>query len=181
MDRATEVPRAKRVLQSVGSGYVLLAATALYTLGSVPLALNYLTTEEFGLWALITQVTAYLALIDLGMTASVGRALFDFKDDLASGDYGAVVQTGFLVLVVQGVLLFAVGMWLAPLLGRGLRIPAHLDQDFTRLFCWQCLIAAGGFAPKILGCLLVAQHRYDIVNYIQAAVSGVNYPASCRS
>lgn len=169
------VSRAKRVFQSVSSGYVLLAATALYNLGSVPLALAYLTTEEFGLWALISQVTGYLALIDLGMSSSVGRALFDFKDDAASGDYGAVIQTGFLVLVMQGALLLVVGVGLTPLLVHGLKIPADLGGEFARLLWWQCLITAGGFATRIFGCLLVAQHRYDIVNYVQAAVSGANY------
>lgn len=64
-------------LRALGSGYLLIAVTAAYALISIPLALHYLGQAQFGLWALAVQVTAYYALIDLGMTTSVCRHLIE--------------------------------------------------------------------------------------------------------
>ena len=45
--------RLKRAIHGVASGYVMLAATAVCGLASVPVALHYLSKEQFGLWALM--------------------------------------------------------------------------------------------------------------------------------
>src|ERR1700682_1416227 len=94
--------RLRRFFQAVASGYALLIANALYVLGSIPLALHFLERREFGLWALAMQLTGYLQLVDVGMSASISRHLIDYKDQRMQGDYGGMIQTGALVLVVQG-------------------------------------------------------------------------------
>ena len=154
--------RAKRVFYNVASSYAALGVTALYSLASVPLALVYLSREEFGLWAVITALASYLALIDMGMSMSVGRALFDFKDAQDSGEYGGVIQTGFLVLLVQGLLVLATGWVAAPGLAHFMKIEARLEPEFSFLLRWQCAITAAGFATKMFTNLLIAQHRYEI-------------------
>jgi len=54
----------------VVSSYVLLAATAFYSLASVPVALHYLDPKRFGLWVVRDTLMGYLGLIDAGMTAA---------------------------------------------------------------------------------------------------------------
>src|ERR1700722_3056731 len=93
--------RLKKFTRSLLSGYIALGANIVYTLASVPLALHYLGKPEFGLWALVTQLAGYIALIDLSMSASVGRILIDHKDDRQNGAYGSVIKTGVLVGLVQ--------------------------------------------------------------------------------
>jgi O-antigen/teichoic acid export membrane protein len=104
--------RLKRFTHSLVSGYILLGANMLFTLASVPLALHYLSTPEFGLWALVSQLGGYISLIDLGMSSSVARILIDHKDDRQTGAYGSVIKTGALVGVVQGVLILVAGIGL---------------------------------------------------------------------
>jgi O-antigen/teichoic acid export membrane protein len=86
--------RLKRYVHSLASGYVLLGANMLFTLASAPLALHYLSKAEFGLWALTSQIAGYVALVDMGLSASGSRILIDYKDHRANGDYGSVVKTG---------------------------------------------------------------------------------------
>ena len=125
--------RFRRVVHSVASGYGVLVATAFFGLASVPLALHYLTKDQFGLWALMSGIGMYLTLVDLGMSASVARLLVDHKDERGSGAYGGLIQTGWLVLVVQGAFIFMTGAVIAPWLSRLLRIPAGLEQDFIAI------------------------------------------------
>ncbi len=69
--------RFKRFAHSLVSGYLLLGTNVVFTLAQVPLALHYLTKNEFGLWALTTQITGYLMMLDLGMSGSLVRNLID--------------------------------------------------------------------------------------------------------
>src|ERR1043166_1048523 len=95
--------RLRNTVRALASGYAAMAGMALYSLATIPLALHYLSKDEFGLWALVTQIGSYLLLIDLGMSGSVSRILIDHKDTKGDGMYGAVLRTSLLVLLVQGV------------------------------------------------------------------------------
>ena len=48
--------RMRRFVQSLLSSYLALGAAAVYTMISVPLALHFLSRQEFGLWALLAQI-----------------------------------------------------------------------------------------------------------------------------
>src|SRR3954468_19506907 len=105
--------RFRNTARSLSSGYLAMASNIVYTLASVPLALHYLSKDEFGLWALAAQVATYLILIDFGVSAAVSRILIDYKDHPEEGEYGAVIKTSFLALTIQGFLVVIGGGLLA--------------------------------------------------------------------
>lgn len=59
--------RERRAALSAASALGARAVTLIFTLLSVPLALNYLGTERFGMWLTISSVIALLSLSDLGV------------------------------------------------------------------------------------------------------------------
>ena len=166
--------RFRQVVHSIGSSYVLLATNALFSLASVPLALVYLTKEEFGLWALIMQLSGYLALVEIGLSSSVARQLFDFKDNRNGGEYGGIIKTGFFIFCAQGLLLFILSVVSAPWLSWAMKIPSEMESQFLTIFRWQCGITAIGFTSKMFMNLLIAHNRYDIINYASALGVGVS-------
>jgi O-antigen/teichoic acid export membrane protein len=157
----------RRLLQALASSYLSLAAASVYTLVSVPLALHFLSRAEFGLWALMAQVSGYLALVDMGMSASTARFLIEHKDHPERGEYGSVLQTGQLVLFVQGMIVVVAGSVLSPLLAEVLGIPPALRHSFVVLTCWQSALLGATLATKTLNHLLYAHQRLDMVNYSQ--------------
>ena len=161
------VSRFRKFAYSLISGYVLLAGNIVYTLASVPLALKYLSKPEFGLWGVTTLVAGYVALIDMGMSASMARILIDHKDDRQKGAYGSLITTGSLVGLVQGVLIFVIGAVLAVVAGPLLNVPIDLEKDFVLLMTGQCAVVALSFATRIFSHVLTAHQRYDISNYAQ--------------
>ena len=174
--------RFKRFADSLVSGYVLLAANILYTLASYPLALHYLSKEEFGLWVLVTQVCNFNQIvIDLGMSGAIARILIDHKDDRESTAYGAVIQTGFLVLVVQGVLIAVIGGLLSYWLPQWVELPEKNWPVFRVLVTWQCVMLAVSFALRIFTFVLQSHQRYDICNYAQLACFGLGFIAQWLS
>jgi len=157
--------RFRLVAQNISSAYLHAVATVGFTLVSIPLALRYLSTEEFGLWVLATQIIGYLTLVDAGITMATMRVLIDRKDRPNDGRYGAVIKTASLVLTIQGMLIAALGFALGSWLPSIMEIPA----DHVGSFRW-LMMGYGGltgvlFPFRIFGTLLQAHHRLDLTNY----------------
>jgi len=159
------VSRLQFAIQGVTTGYLLLAVTAIYALGSIPMALHYLSGERFGLWALLGSLIGYLSMIDLGMSNSIGRHLIDVKDDRVGGTYGSAIKTGWVVLLAQGAILVLIGFWCADTFGRWMEIPTNLHRTFQVMIWLQCGVVAVGFVTKMFSYLLLAHQRMDVANY----------------
>jgi len=169
--------RFRRAIHGVASSYVLLAATALYSLASIPVALHYLDPQRFGLWMVMGTLAGYLSLIDAGMTGAAARLLIDHKDDRNGGNYGSFVQTGWLVSILQGLIIFVIGLCLAGTFARLLAISALLQPEFIRLVNWQCGVVGLMFSTRMLGLILNAHQRMDLSNYIGVCGLIVNFAA----
>jgi O-antigen/teichoic acid export membrane protein len=161
--------RLKKFTRSLLAGYLMLGANIFYTLASVPLALHYLGKAEFGLWALVSQISGYIGLIDLGMSGSVSRILIDHKDDRQNGAYGGVIQTGALVGLVQGALVVLAGTVLSTLAGSLLRVPVELRHEFVWLMIGQSAVLGLVFATRIFSHVLLAHQRLDVSNHGSSA------------
>jgi O-antigen/teichoic acid export membrane protein len=166
--------RFRRAIHGVASGYLMLAVTAVGGLASVPVALHYLSKEQFGLWALMWTLLSYLNLIDLGMSGSIARLLIDFKDDRDGGHYGSLIKTGWLVLLTQGLIVFAAGVIFAGSFTQLMAIRSDLQPEFIQLIKLQCGVVALGYAVRIFGHLLTAHQRMDLANYAGTVAPVVN-------
>jgi O-antigen/teichoic acid export membrane protein len=160
--------RLHRAIHGVASSYILLAATALYSLGSIPVALHYLDKSQFGLWVVMGTVAGYLNLMDMGITGAASRMLIDHKDDRDGGEYGSLLKTGLLVCSIQGGIIFLTGLVLSRWLSQLLAIPDSLQLSFIQLMQWQCGAMGLSFSMRILGMMLGAHQRMDISNYTGA-------------
>lgn len=169
--------RFRRAVHGVVSSYVQLGATALYSLASVPVALHYLDAPRFGLWMVMGTLVGYLNLIDAGMTSAAARLLIDHKDDRQGGNYGSLIKTGWLVSILQGVIIFVIGLCLAGTFARLLAISGPLQLEFIRLVNWQCGVVGLMFATRMLALVLNAHQRMDLNNYIGVGGLAMNFAA----
>ena len=134
--------RVRHYTRSLASGYAAFAANTVFSLVSVPLALHYLSKAEFGLWALTTQIAGFIGLVDLGMAGAISRIIIDYKEDRASGDYGSVIKTGFLVNAAQGIVVLLLSLACAWLLVPWLEIGPELEHNFRWLLAGQGVMLA---------------------------------------
>ena len=167
--------RLHRAIHGVVSSYALLAATAVYSLASVPVALHYLDIDRFGLWVLMGTLAGYLNLIDAGMTSAAGRLLIDHKDDRNGGNYGSLIKTGWFVSSLQGAIILIVGLSLAGTFAHLLAVKAWLQPEFIRLVNWQCAVVALMFCTRVFGLILGANQRMDWVNYSGTFGLSINF------
>ena len=156
--------RSKHFISGLLSSYAAIGVNILYTLASVPLALHYLDKDEFGLWALVTQLAGYLMLMEFGMTGAVARSLSDHKDHFEGGVYGSILRTGSRVFAIQGGLVAISGIalaWVAaPLLG----IPSSMGGLFTILMAAQAVLSGIRLSVTSVGSPLWCHQRLDLSN-----------------
>ena len=169
--------RYHRMARNVASSYAALIAASVFSLTTVPVALFYLgeETERFALWLLMSTITGYLSLIDLGMSAALARLLIDHKDQPDGGEYGGLIKTGGMVSLVQAAIILAVGIGLAPVLAWVLKISPELRTEFIQLLGWQSVSLALTFATRIFNQVLIAHQRSDIQNYAQITGAALNF------
>jgi O-antigen/teichoic acid export membrane protein len=155
--------RLKNFSRNLATSYLQLGVNVAYSLVSIPLILHWLPRAEFGMWAVLVQLMAYISLVDLGINQAIARFLVDHKDRRGEGEYGALVKTSALVSAVQGLIVLAVVMLGSPLLAGLMKIPPEYAATFVALMRIQGVIAAFTFCTNPLGIMLNAHQRMDLV------------------
>lgn len=156
--------RLRQFARGVGSSWLATFATVAYSLVSVPIALRYLSVEEFGLFVLVLQIASYFTLAEFGMSAATARFLVDYKDSPDDGNYGSVILTGSWVFVTQAFAVLAIGILAAPWIVQWVGVPYSLQA--IAVFLLQCLAAtsACAMAFRIFGAILYANKRLDLIH-----------------
>jgi O-antigen/teichoic acid export membrane protein len=100
--------RGKHIRLTVFTGLVARASSMLMTIVSVPLTLNYLGPERFGLWMTVTSVVSMLAFADFG----IGNGLLTVVAEASGRDDQIAIRryitSAFAILVFIAVVIFAV-------------------------------------------------------------------------
>jgi len=164
LEARPSISRATRFINGLFTGYAALGSSVVYTLTSVPLALHYLTKEEFGLWALITQLTGYLMLLEFGMSGSIARFLSNHKDSMDGGEYGSVLVTGCGIFMLQGLTVAVMGTAFVFLGASLLGIPPHLRSIFAQLGTIQACVGGLTLMTRAAASPLWPHQRLDINN-----------------
>jgi len=149
-------------------GYVSIVCNVIYTAASVPLALIYLSKEEFGLWALAQQVAGYLLMLDLGLSFSINRFLADQKEKIEGSVYCNALKTAFFAFMIQASLMFLLGALLslnAPFL---FSINENWANTFRNVLFILSTSFSISFASRFFAVPLWAFQRMDFCNIVSS-------------
>jgi len=103
------------MLKKIGSNWLLLIVTILATYFLVPFNMRHLGKDQYGLWLLISSITAYLSLLQLGvpmasvrhLTKAIAEGDSVFLNRLVASCAGLYLALGGVaVLAGMGLLLF---------------------------------------------------------------------------
>lgn len=139
-----------------------------------PYIVGKLDVVAYGIWSLLSVLTGYMGIFDLGVRASVGRyiALYLGKKDMHGVDETIRAGFGFFTLSGGGVLLVGILLgWLFPSLFKGVA-PEHYGMVRTLLplmviNIWLAAIAA------IYSSVLAAYDRFDIARIIDLLILAI--------
>jgi O-antigen/teichoic acid export membrane protein len=159
----------KLLIRGVAFSYGAVAAQICYSFVSIPLALAHLSKEEFGLWGLITTVSGYLVLVELGLSNAMTRHLLECSGEEGRDKYGRLFGGSALAFGSIGVAVFGLGLAFSHLAWRLFPIPQELIGKFVDLMMGQSLLTALGLATQVFAAPLYVNHRQDL-NQIRGIV-----------
>lgn len=100
--------RYRRVVLTAGSSFVTKGVTVLTGLISIPLTLQYLGAERYGLWMTISSAVAFLTFADLGLGNGLLNAVSKANGLDNSTDATTAVSSAFFMLSGVAIFLFVI-------------------------------------------------------------------------
>jgi O-antigen/teichoic acid export membrane protein len=145
-DTLTPGGRAEERVRKAGlttlTAAVATAIASITQLVSMPLALNYLGQERYGMWQTIASVVGMMAFADLGMGSGLLTAIAQASGREDKEDAKRLVSSAFFMLAAVAAFLLLGFLWLAPFV------------NWTRVFNVTSPLAMGEAGPAMAACAL---------------------------
>ncbi len=155
----------------IGQGIPILVAVL-----AIPLLINALGTERFGVLSLVWVVMMYFGLFDFGLGRATTRSVAEYH---ARNDMQAVPELVWSSLAVHAVLGLFGGVLLACvaslLTNDILNIPVRLQSEART--CFYILAVSIPFLVVIVALrgVLEAVQRFDLITIVNVPASAINY------
>jgi O-antigen/teichoic acid export membrane protein len=162
-----------RAARNAAASYFAFASAVICGLISIPITVRYLDKSEIGLWAVVSNVVAYLLWLDLGVGEATGRkmAYAIARNDAAEANRWWT--TSITVLAFQGAVMFTIALIILPLLATFLGLDNRLATDARFLFFGMAAVSAIGMPVRAYPGILLAQERFYWVSIGQGVMPWV--------
>ena len=163
--------KARVYLRNIAANWVGYGASLIVVFFMSPFVVHSLGDVQYGLWSLLTALTGYLGLVEVGTRAGLGRYVTYYLGRGDNAKVNGIFNTALAMFVVIGVLVLAVaGVVSLFLLSIFPKIPTELADTakavmlLAALNLWLALVCAGFTA------ILRAHERFDLTNVMDLVV-----------
>lgn len=150
--------RTKNIIQHIGWSFTYKAGSALANFLSVPLAINYLGIENYGVWLVLSSVLIWFAVFDIGLGNGLRNKLAEARalgdDQVGQGIVSTAYYTVGMIGVLLTVSLFTLNLFLD--LSLVLDTAPELNEELSLLI------------PAIIGFFGIQLVAKLIINIFQA-------------
>lgn len=157
---------ARKFLKGVTSGYLVMIVSLLVNLWLIPFVLKFLTRPEYGIFAIATDLLAWLSLANLGISAafnSKGAHLLGSKD---IKELNVVASTTFFTQLLSATVILIVGVFVT--INPELLFGSDVNADNIELVV--VLLVSGytlSFIFQPMNSMLIASKQIHIDNYLK--------------
>ena len=165
------LPRSKndssrQIVRNVMMGYAGAGLVIVSGLVVTPLLVRRLGSEQFGLWALLSSVVAWLGLIDLGISTTIVKRVAEY---MAGDDHkrlDELVRTGQFLFCAAALLAMIVGTMLAVLIGSLFHVSPRLLQTARLALFIMTINQAAQFVGIVQTAVVIGMGRLDILDQV---------------
>jgi len=156
------------------AGAYCVGSTAAYGIVSLPLAVRFLGKEDLGLWNLVSQTTAYLLWLDIGVANMAGRTLAEPFHRGGQREINSAWSSLQVILGVQSLLIAVIGFALVPWFLSFFRIPEARIEDARFVFVGSVALAAAGLPLRAAAGVFLCQNRFHWASITQGTIPWIN-------
>jgi len=160
-----------RLLRNTVTGWLEMFVLLVSTIIVTPLLIQRLGKEGYGVWMLVGQIVAYLAILDLGVGSSVGRFVSKYEANKDSLGLSRIVNSAIFLFIISSVLICLLTFILCPNFSRFFQ----LNDKYYGVGRWLILLTGLGVAlsfPMRIGQgILEGTHNFHLIYAFRASGS----------
>lgn len=151
------------IINLLGQGLIVISGII-----SIPILINGMGTESFGILILAWAVTGYFSIFDLGIGRAMTKLISEKLGKSELEDIPSLVWTGLLFMLLVGLLGTFLLYLFSPYLVRDvLTIPIDLQSETTKAFFLLAFSIPIIVISTSLRGILEAYQRFDLMNFIR--------------
>ncbi len=157
------------MLRNIGSNWFLMAVTGLATFFLMPFNLAHLGNTQYGIWLVISALTAYLSLLHLGVPMASVRHMAQAIAAKDTRRLNQIIASCAVLYIALGTVVALIGLPLLYFFEHQYSVPATL-RDAARLAFGLSLVQTGlGFLAYMPYAILSAYQAFVPKNALMAA------------
>ncbi|MET0067267.1 MAG: flippase [Candidatus Thiodiazotropha sp.] len=166
--RQKDLTRGGRLARNVVWNLVSVGVPFLVALVTIPILIQEIGTERFGLLAISWMFVGYFSLFDFGLGRALTVLVAKFLGEEREADIPALIWTALSLMLVLGVVGFGVISLLSPwLVGDVLNVPDELQEESLKAFYLLSLSIPLVIITVGLRGVIAAYQRFDLLTAIR--------------
>ncbi|MBC8393735.1 MAG: oligosaccharide flippase family protein [Deltaproteobacteria bacterium] len=158
----------KKLFRNTIVGWVEMAILLLSALVIPPILITRLGKEGYGVWALAGQVTAYLAVLDLGVSSSVGRFVAKYSVVKDSANLARTINSAILLFLASSILVVLASLILRTVFSGYFNFSPTYYSIRKSLILWGGIGVALAFPLRIGMGVLEGFHHFHFIYLFRA-------------
>jgi len=157
----------KKIAINIGSNWAYLFVNVVVGIGLVPFMIARLGMVDYGIWVLLSQILAYVVILNNGLTLAMNRFSAYYRNDIQQ--LNRFISASFGILMIVAILLLLAGFFLSLYLSYVFKIPADiLPQAKTTCILVGLTLAVATIGATFAGVLKGFQYyaRYNTIQII---------------
>ena len=164
----------KTITKNIFSNYVGIAGTIIIAFMLSPYLVHTLGDTKYGVWSVISALTGYMALLDLGISSAIAKYVAKYK---ALKDYkslNTVLASGLVIMMSVGTLLVLISPLIAGFMVDVFKFEGELGESVHLLVLIASLDIAIFVTTGILVGSMYGFQRHEIINGVSLTVTLMN-------
>lgn len=158
---------AKNVLSNWGS--FLFGAIISFFLA--PYIVRHLGNVGYGVWTLLTSLTGYLGLLDMGVRGAITRYVARFHAQSKKEEMQGIVSAGLAVFLTAGLVAVAISVLLAFFGIQHFQVPPEYRKTAQIVLIIAGINVAVSLIAGVFGGVVVGLQRFDLTNIVEVMVT----------
>jgi O-antigen/teichoic acid export membrane protein len=161
------------VLRSVGSNWIVTAATVVVTYLLTPFVFHHVGAEAYGTWAVVTALTGYLGLFALGVPMACVRYLAQHVAEGDADKTNQVIASCLGLYLLVGIAALLAGIGLFAVFTTTYELSPTIAADARTAFAFTILFVSAGFAALLPEGIFAAHDDFVVRNVVRLAALGL--------